>query len=459
MRLIGLVLALATLALAPAHAEPLSPALAQQVDAVVGEVLRKVDAPSASIAIVQDGQIAYLKAYGVARLNPTIAATPETRYGVASVSKQFTAAAILLLAQDGKLTLDDKVGQYVPGLTAGDRVTLRQLLSHTAGYRDWWPQDFVFEAMRGPITPQGILDGWARIPLDFEPGTEWQYSNTGFVAAGLVVEKVSGQPLLQFLQERVFAPLAMTGVTEDDTGPLQAPDAANYTRYGLGPVVAADKEGPGWLFGSSELAMRPKDLALWNISLMDRSLLSPASYLAMTTPAALKSGEPTRYGLGVGLSTIDGRRLVSHGGALSGVLTDNRVWPDDRLAVTVIVNADYGSAQGAIADRLAFLLLPSRGAAATARTVLAQLQAGTLDEAVLTPNAKAWFTPARRAEFAASLAPLGPLRDLDAGGVQKRGGLTYYGFDAVFGTRTLSVVMRTASDGKVEQFLIGPKAD
>ncbi|MDB5456251.1 MAG: serine hydrolase, partial [Caulobacter sp.] len=120
MRLIGLVLALTTLALAPARAAPLSPAAARQVDAIVGEALKRVDAPSASIAIVQDGQIAYLKAYGNARLNPTVAATPETRYGIASVSKQFTAAAILLLAEDGKLSLDDKVGQYVPGLTAGD---------------------------------------------------------------------------------------------------------------------------------------------------------------------------------------------------------------------------------------------------------------------------------------------------------------------------------------------------
>ncbi|MDB5456381.1 MAG: serine hydrolase, partial [Caulobacter sp.] len=381
------------------------------------------------------------------------------RYGIASVSKQFTAAAILLLAEDGKLSLDDKVGQYVPGLTAGDRITLRQVLSHTAGYRDWWPQDFVFAAMRRPITPQGVLDGWARIPLDFEPGTEWQYSNTGFVIAGLVVEKVSGRPLTQFLQERVFTPLAMTGVTEDDTGPLKSPDAQNYTRYGLGPVVPADKEAPGWLFGAAELAMRPKDLALWNISLMNRALLSPASYLAMTTPVALNSGAPTRYGLGVSLATIDGRRRVSHGGALSGVLTDNRVWPDDKLAVTVIVNADYGSAQSAIADRLAFLLLPSTGAAAAARTLVGQLQAGRLDATLLTPNGQAFFTPAVRADFAASLAPLGPLRDLNAGGVQKRGGLTYYGFDAVFGGRTLAIAMRTAADGKVEQFLIGPKPD
>ena len=143
---------------------------------------------------------------------------------------------------------------------------------------------------------------------------------------------------------------------------------------------------------------------------------------------------------------------------LSGVLTSNTVWPGEKRAVTVVANADFGEPQTAISQRITFLLRPSTGPAATARGLVAQLQAGEIDPALLTAKGKAWFTAARLADFKQSLSPLGPLRMLDGQGVQVRGGMTWHGFDAVFGGRTLSVSMRLTPDGKVEQFLIGPKA-
>lgn len=430
----------------------------RQIEAIVAEVLAATGAPSASIAIVEDGEIAYAQAFGLARIAPSVPATAATRYGIASVSKQFTAAAILLLAEDGKLSLDDPVGKYVAGLTGGEAITLRQVLSHTAGYRDYWPQDFVFEAMRAPTTPQAILDGWARIALDYPPGEQWRYSNTGFVIAGLVVEVVASEPLHRFLQRRIFAPLGMSGVAEDDGRPPAAPAASHYTRYGLGPVTPADKEAPGWLFGAADLSMSPSDLARWNRAMIRQALLSPASWAAMTTPVDLAGGVLAGYGLGVSLRIEDGATVVSHGGMLSGVLTSNTVWPAERRALSVVVNADFGDPQAAISRRIACLLRPSTGAAATARTLVAQAQAGRIAPDLLTANARAWFTAARLADFRDSLSPLGPLRMLDAQGVQLRGGMTWHGFDAVFGRRTLSVSMRLAPDGKVEQFLIGPKA-
>jgi len=451
-------LALALMLAAPVLAAPLSPDKTREIDAIAREVLAATGAPSASVAIVEDGELAYAQAYGQARLSPAVPATTTTRYGIASVSKQFTAAAVLLLVEDGKVSLDDPVGKYISGLTEGDKVTLRQVLSHTAGYRDYWPQDFVFEAMRTPTTSQKILDGWARIPLDYPPGEQWRYSNTGFVIAGLIVEKVSGEPLVAFLKRRIFDPLGMTGVTEDDTKALSPPDAGHYTRYGLGPVVLADKEAPGWLFGAAELAMSPSDLARWNRAMIRRDLLKPASWEAMTTSVDLSSGVPAGYGLGVSIKVRDGDVSISHGGMLSGVLTSNTVWPAEKRAVSVIANADFGDPQTVISQRVAFLLRPSTGATATARSLVAQLQAGRIDPALLTDNGRAWFTPARLADFGRSLAPLGPLRMLEGQGVQVRGGMTWYGFDAAFGARTLSVSMRLTPDGKVEQFLIGPKA-
>ena len=142
---------------------------------------------------------------------------PTSPYQIASNSKQFTAMALLLLEDEGKLSLDDKVAKWVPGISGGDRIALRQLLSHTAGLQDYWPQDYSFAAMNRPVAPQGIVDRWAKKPLDYAPGTRWQYSNTGYVIAGLVAEKAAGEPLMTYLQRRVFAPLGMRPVNIDDS--------------------------------------------------------------------------------------------------------------------------------------------------------------------------------------------------------------------------------------------------
>ena len=194
----------------------LTPVLRDRVDAAAREVLAITGVPSASLAVVTDGQIAYLQAYGDASVEPRRPARPEMRYSIGSISKQFTAAAILMLAEEHKLSLDDSVARFVPTVTRAGEVTIRQLLAHTSGYQDYWPQDYVPPFMLREVSAEQILDLWARKPLDFEPGTQWQYSNTNYVIAGMIVEKVSGRPLLQFLQERVFAPLGMKSVMNID---------------------------------------------------------------------------------------------------------------------------------------------------------------------------------------------------------------------------------------------------
>src|SRR5215216_704662 len=226
----------------------LSPELRGKIDKLATEALEQSGVPSASIAVVRDGKIVYLKAYGSARLEPKTPATSAMRYSIGSISKQFTAAAMLLLQEQGKLSLDDKVSKFVPDLTRANEVTIRQLLSHTSGYQDYWPQDYVMPMMLQPVTARKILDMWARKPLDFDPGTKWQYSNTNYVIAGLIIEKASGQPLLQFLKEKVFTPLGMTSVANTDEAKLGDTDPSGYMRYALGPLRAAPKEGAGWLF-------------------------------------------------------------------------------------------------------------------------------------------------------------------------------------------------------------------
>src|SRR5881275_1342475 len=165
MRKLLLLLLLA----APLFAQDTLPA---NVDKAVADLLAKTGAPSASVAVVRDGKLAYVHAYGLARLEPKTPATPQMRYSIGSISKQFTAAAILMLAEDGKLSLDDKVVRWLPELTRAKDVSIRQLLSMTSGYQDFWPQDYVMPGMLEPVDAQAILNTWAKIPLDFDPGTK-----------------------------------------------------------------------------------------------------------------------------------------------------------------------------------------------------------------------------------------------------------------------------------------------
>src|ERR1039458_932076 len=188
------ILSILLLALALPHApaqssnqsdDTISPDLRTHIDRIAVQVLEATCVPSASIAVVQHGKLAYIQAYAFAPRAtdsaPAVPATPDLRYSIGSISKQFTAAAILMLQEQSKLNLDDPVGKFIPGLTRGNEVTIRQILSHTSGYQDDWPEDYVMTPMLQPETAQQILDTWAKKPLDFDPGTEWQYSNTNFV--------------------------------------------------------------------------------------------------------------------------------------------------------------------------------------------------------------------------------------------------------------------------------------
>jgi CubicO group peptidase (beta-lactamase class C family) len=437
----------------------ITPGMREKIDNAVVKALADFGVPSASVAIVLNGEISYAHAYGDARLEPRTAARPEMRYSIGSISKQFTSAAILMLAEQGKLSLDDAVQKYVPGLTRGGEVTIRQLLSHTSGYQDYWPQDYVPPFMSKPVTAQGIMDIWARKPLDFDPGTKWQYSNTNYVIAGVIVEKVSGMPLLQFLQERVFAPLGMDRVQNIDLQKLGDTDATGYMRYALGPPRVAPKEGPGWLFAAGELAMPAEQLARWDIGMLEQKLLKPETYKEMETEVRLKDGGRTGYALGLQTGNIAGHRAFRHGGEVSGFTAQNAVFPDDRAAVVVLTNQDSNGAAGAIARAIAGLVLTPANPVAAARMNLARrvfmdLQQGKIDRTLFTDNANSYFTAEALRDFAASLGPLGEPQGFTAAGEQGRGGMTFRGYSVTFARKTLEISIYEMPDGKIEQFLV-----
>jgi CubicO group peptidase (beta-lactamase class C family) len=444
-----------------ALAAGLSAAQTNAIDMAVTETLQAAGVPAATIAVVKDGRIVYRQAYGFAVL-PNRKATPDMAFPLGSVSKQFTASLILLLAQDGKLSLDDKVGRFLPKLTSANEVSIRQVLSHTAGYEDYAPEDYTTPAMTKPISPQTILAEWGEKKLDFAPGTQWQYSNTGYTIAGLIAEAAGHAPLFAQLKSRILDPLHLqSGADYDGLGvPEGGPDG--YQRYALGQPRPASHDQPGWSFGSGGLAMTASDLARWDISLMDRSLLSQKSYTALETPVKLTNGTDTGYGLGLEFREAGRHHGILHTGEETGFTAYNEVCPDDRDAVAVMVNEDATPASAVIGRQIEKIVFgipaaaPKDPAESQLLAMLTDLATGRIDTARLNDNAKFYFSPQVLDDFRSSLAPLGPVIGLHERMHEGRGGMVYHVYDVAYLSKRLVVTTYELPDGRLGQLLIEP---
>jgi CubicO group peptidase (beta-lactamase class C family) len=432
--------------------------LEKKLDEKISSTLKLAGAPSVSVAVVKDGKLVYAKAFGTADLAAGRPANLQTRYAVGSISKQFTAAALLMLEEQGKLSLDDRVSKYFPDLTRAGEVTIRQLLSHTSGYEDYAPQDYIIPEWTRPTTPQAVVEHWARKPLDFDPGTKWQYSNTNFVLAAQIFEKVSGRSLVEFLREKIFAPLDMQSAS--DWPPGQPADATAYTRYAVGPPRPTQREAAGWYYGAGELAMTPADLAKWDIAFLGRKILSARSWDELEREVKLANGDSTHYALGLALGEINNMPVFDHGGEVSGFISSNTVFPTRQGAVVVLSNQDVVNMVGPLSRQIATLVFaPERkefSAADTAqvRAILAALQKGRIDRALFTENANGYFSDAALRDSKTSLGALGKLQSVTAVSEGLRGGMVHRGYRAQFTRKTVSLNIYLLADGKYEQFLV-----
>jgi D-alanyl-D-alanine carboxypeptidase len=447
----------------PAFSQTPNSGLDAAEEAKIAKLLADSRAPSVSIAVVERGQLAYAKAFGKATVDPDRAADAHTRYAVGSVSKQFTAAAILLLAEQGKLSLDDKVSKYFPDLTRANEITVRELLSHTSGYEDYAPQDYIIPEWIKPTTPEALLNQWAKKSLDFDPGTRWQYSNTNYVLAGRIFEKASGQQLMPFLKEKFFDPLGMT--TAGDCSVDKTPDdAVAYTRYALGPARPALREGAGWYFAAGELCMTPSDLARWDSAFLHQRILSAQSYAEFTKEVPLKNGDYTHYALGLQLTQHNNIPVIYHGGEVSGFLTLNQVFPTRDAAVIVCSNQDGIDLIGPVAEELANWVLKlengnSDGPGSAeelqqVRNILEGLQKGQVDRSLFTSDMIYYFTPIAIHDIQSSLSPLGSLKSVARTRERLRGGMTFRAYNLQFEKKSLILTVYLTSDGHYEQFLI-----
>jgi D-alanyl-D-alanine carboxypeptidase len=416
----------------------------------VSATLKSTGAPSASVALVKDGQLVFAKAFGDA--------TAETRYAVGSISKQFTAAAVLLMQEQGKLSLDDKVAKYFPALTRAGDISIRQLLTHTSGYEDYAPQDYIIPEWQQPITGQAIMDRWAKKPLNFEPGTKWQYSNTNYVIAGAIFEKLSGQPLVVFLREKIFGPLGMQSA--GDCAESSAHDATAYTRYALGPPRPVKREAPGWYFAAGELCMTPGDLAKWDIAFLHKQILSAKSFDEFTHEARLANGDYTHYALGLQIGEFNRIPLISHSGEVSGFISYNGVYPTRDGAVVVLTNEDGINLIGPISQQVATIAFLPDGppaedqAGMQVKSMLESFRRGNVDRALFTSNANSYFDTTALHDIQKSLAGLGKLKSVTRSSETLRGGMIHRSYRAEYAKKTLSLNIYVMPDGKYEQFMI-----
>ena len=356
--------ALLALAAAPVAAQQQN--LHARVDSVFARYDRP-ESPGCAVGIYRDGQMEYAKGYGMANLELGVPITPQTVFDIGSTSKQFTAASLVLLAQQGKLSLDDEVRKHVPELPDfGRPITIRHLLHHTSGLRDY----IGLMVMAGHdiddvTTAQTALDILARQKaLNFNPGDEHLYSNSGYFLASVIVERASGMPMRRFAEENLFAPLGMTHTRFRDDHTELVPNRA--TAYAPRPggwrmdVSNWEQLGDGAVFTTVE------DLLLWDQNFYDPRVGGEAMLATLQTPGTLNVGGPMTYALGLAVTDWRGLRMVSHSGAWGGYRADLMRLPTERFSVAVLCNAASSEPSGH-ARQVAEIYLADRLAAAPAR--------------------------------------------------------------------------------------------
>jgi CubicO group peptidase (beta-lactamase class C family) len=333
-----------------------------EMDRRIRSEMEENNIPGVAVAVASRGRLVHVGTYGMANVELRVPVSDSSVFEIGSISKQFVAAAAMLLVEDGRLGLDDPIHQYLTDLPSEWLgVTVRQLLTHTSGIPDY-EEIQTYEAYRFRFTPEQIIRVAHSRPMDFEPGTGWYYSNTGYFLLSLIVERIEGQPLNTVLQERIFGPLDMTQTRMADPEDIIPHRASGYwvDRMGV-ELMNRDATQASSTLGAGGLLSSVHDMAKWDEALYGEAVLSAASKTEMWTPAMLPDGRSTGYAFGWGVGEYRGRRRVSHNGQVAGFVASFTRLPDDDAAIIVFANR-YRVSSSRIRDMVAdvFLSTPAR---------------------------------------------------------------------------------------------------
>ena len=430
-------------------------------DFIKNEMMRQ-KIPGVSLAVVKDGKPLIVKGYGFANLEHQVPVKPETIFQSGSVGKQFTATAVMMLVEDGKIDLDEKIGKYlgeVPESWAN--ITVRHLLSHTGGMTDY-PRDFDF---RRDLTEDQMLAIAKGIPVAFKPGEKWQYSNLGYVTLGILIGKVSGKFYGDFLQERIFKPLGMTTariLNESDIIPNRA---SGYR------LVAGEVKNQEWVSptinttADGSLYLTALDMMKWDEALASGKLLKKASLDEMWSPVKLNDGKTHPYGFGWAVRSVNEKRVIEHGGAWQGFKAHIARFPDNKLTVILFANLIQTN-QSQLANGVARIVDPSLKPkpitdpdpvfTSSAKELFVSVIDGKADMGRFTPELQKAFSGGQE-RLAAFVKSMGQMREFnlihrseEADGVGYRYQIEYTGMNLI-------LTMFVVKDGKIRSYAIQPE--
>lgn len=458
------VVCLALCLAAPVHA-------ADELDRYVEERLRTLHVPGLSLAVVRRGAIVTARAYGFADLEHRVPASPATVYEIGSNTKQFTAAAVMMLAEEGRLRLDDPLTRYFPRAPAfWKAITVRHLLTHAGGiqnhvavpgYMKLFKTDLFFEGSPGR---DELLERFFELPREFDAGETWAYDNTGYILLGWIVEQASGRPYWEFLHERIFRPLGMTATRSSDPRPVVPGRASGYGWTGSG-FENRPPLPPHVAFSAGSLVSTVGDLAKWDGALYGDRLLGRAARDQLWTAALTREGLPAShdYGFGWFVDGYHGRCMVQHSGGTPGFSSAIYRFVDDGLTVIVLTNIgdrmldqvalDVAGLYEPALKRPESAPDPEPAATGRLRAILAGLLAGRHDPAEFTRPMQVFLATATGRAFWQWFAEHGQLQDLRYSSREERAGLRVLRYAAVLDGSRYWCTFKLASDGRIAQII------
>jgi CubicO group peptidase (beta-lactamase class C family) len=385
------------------------------VDQYIQRGIKQRNIPGLSLAAIRDGRMIKLAGYGRASLELDAPAAGDTVYEIGSITKQFTAEAVMLLVEDGRLGLDDPIARYLPPTPDSWRpITIRHLLTHTSGLRDWEAAGVL--PYHAEYTPSDYIALIARYPLDFPPGEQFRYTNSGFPLLGMIVERASGEPYTAFVISRILRPLGLTATRFKDPGEVVTGRAEGYI-FRDGVFRRGEQPRPAVIAPNGGIMTTAADLASWAASVLNGRLLRPASLREMLTPVRLNSGRTVNHGFAWFMTVFNGHRIILHPGTtIGGYSAVVYHYPDDRLTVVALANLDDGAfGVDTMVQRVADSYVPGvwlsglkrqpdpdrQETKALVDLLKSVAEGGNPDQ--LLPTAQAALTPALRAETASRL--------------------------------------------------------
>lgn len=332
----------------------------KNLDEWIHTFLDENNIPGGLVAVASKGQILHLQTYGMANVELSVPVTDSTVFEIGSVSKQFVSAAVMLLVQEKKLKLDDPIHQYLTNLPSEWLgVTIRQLLTHTSGIPDY-EKIRTYDVYQFRLTPEEVLRIAHSRPMDFEPGTEWSYSNTGYFLLSMIIERIEGLPLGQVLESRIFSPLGMTQTGMTDPEAIIRHRASGYWVDQAGDLINRKPTETSSTLGAGGILTSAYDLVKWDNALYGRKLLSNRSKSKMWTPVILPGGDSTGYAFGWDVRPYKGLKVVGHSGSVAGFVAFIARFPDQEAVIIVFMNR-YGVSSRHLKNAVLHTFMPSLG--------------------------------------------------------------------------------------------------